>query len=372
MTNPPVSPASSSIATSVSSRERLYIVAFWLLFALTTVANRLVSSDTRVGAASDMAVLLVALGEAALWSVVTMGMFAQTARLASALRTDARPGEQWRARWQVLVFSLVATALVGLAGHGLRMMLFPDFPRRGSAPPWFAFTNAAVLSGAIVAAGLARAYSLESRAREHRAALLETRLAEATLATLRNQLDPHFLFNTLNMVSSLVERDPKGVRRMIARLSALLRASLDTASEPQIPLRRELELLDAYLDIMQVRFGDRLTVARDIDENTLDTFVPTFVLQPLVENAIRHGIEPLRGGGRIEISAKRRGAELVLIVRDNGPGLVRRERVPGDGTGIGLSNTSSRLSQLFDGTDRLSLERVNEMTEATVRLPAVV
>ncbi len=153
--------------------------------------------------------------------------------------------------------------------------------------------------------GLARAYSLRLGARREQATQLQAQLAEARLEALRSQLDPHFLFNTLNAVSSLVERDPRGVRRMITRLSELLRYSMEDAREPEITLRRELDLLDRYLDIMQVRFPG-LNVLRLLDDHALDVIVPSMILQPLVENAIRHGVEkmPSRGASRSRRSSR--------------------------------------------------------------------
>ena len=221
----------------------------------------------------------------------------------------------------------------------------------------------------MLAAGLARAYSLRLGARREQATQLQAQLAEARLDALRSQLDPHFLFNTLNAVSSLVERDPRGVRRMITRLSELLRYSMEGAREPEITLRRELDLLDRYLDIMQVRFPG-LNVLRLLDDGALDVMVPSMILQPLVENAIRHGVEKMTEPGRIEIEALLEGDTLVLRVSDNGPGEsadagVRRVAA------WGCRNTRARLEQLYGAAAQFSLSRnAEELTVAEVRLPA--
>jgi two-component system LytT family sensor kinase len=183
-------------------------------------------------------------------------------------------------------------------------------------------------------------------------------------------------------VSSLVERDPRGVRRMIARLSELLRVTLEGTSEQEIPLSRELELLRLYLDIMQVRFQGRLDVDVQVDDAVMEALVPNFVLQPLVENAVMHGVAKVEGSGRIELRAQRAGDDLVITVRDNGPGVdaaiatdsngtLARSRAETGGTGgVGLSNTRARLEQLYGPDQRLSLRRAGNVgTVAEVVLP---
>jgi len=166
-----------------------------------------------------------------------------------------------------------------------------------------------------------------------------------------------------------LERDPRGVRRMIARLSELLRYNLEAQDGPEIPLRQELELLGRYLDIMQVRFQGRLDVRQRVADEALEALVPTMVLQPLVENAIRHGVEKLEAGGRIGIEAAPENGELVLRVSDNGPGPASGPRE--DGGGVGLRNTVARLEQLYGGRGRFTLlpSADGEGTTAEVRLP---
>ena len=186
---------------------------------------------------------------------------------------------------------------------------------------------------------------------ERSALQLEARLADARLDALRMQLHPHFLFNTLNAISTLVHRDANAADEMIGNLSELLRATLDTTAQ-EIPLRRELHFLDRYLEIQQVRFGDRLQVEKEIDAAALDVNVPTLVLQPLVENAIRHGIEPRTGQGRLHITATREGRILHLSVRDNGTG---SKPASESKDGIGIANTRSRLQQLYGEEARLTL-----------------
>jgi two-component system, LytTR family, sensor kinase len=227
---------------------------------------------------------------------------------------------------------------------------------------------------AALAAAVSRSYVLRARVREdgmrRREAILEARaarmradgaqleaqLAEARLDALRRQLDPHFLFNTLNAVSALVERDPRGVRRMIEQLGDLLRHSMDDATAPEIPLGQELALLERYVDIMRVRFDDQLDVVIRADPRALDALVPNLILQPLVENAIRHGVEQRAGGGRVEVEAALDGDALVLRVRDDGPGPAPHEGVgAAAGGGVGLRNTAARLAHLYGARHRLTL-----------------
>jgi two-component sensor histidine kinase len=183
------------------------------------------------------------------------------------------------------------------------------------------------------------------RNQEVRASQLEARLAEAQLEALKMQLNPHFLFNTLHAISALMHKDVRVADRMIARLSEFLRMSLESGNVQEVTLKRELEFLERYLEIEKIRFPDRLVVEMSIDPETLDARVPNLVLQPLVENAIRHGISKRRGAGRIEIRARRLGESLELRVLDDGAGL--GESAGGVREGIGLSNTRLRLEQLY-------------------------
>jgi LytS/YehU family sensor histidine kinase len=194
---------------------------------------------------------------------------------------------------------------------------------------------------AISAAGFAREYFLRDRDREQHAAHLHAQLAEARLDALRMQINPHFLFNTLHAISAMVDRDPAGVRKMIARLSELLRITTDARASDEVTLRQELEFLNRYIEIMEVRFRGRLRVERKLDEATLDALVPNLVLQPIVENALEHGASRAEGEGVVVISSHRDGDDLVLRVRDNGPG------VRPSPEGVGLGNTRARLAQLY-------------------------
>ena len=187
-------------------------------------------------------------------------------------------------------------------------------------------------------------YYRQARAREVRAARLETRLIESQLQALHQQLHPHFLFNTLHAISSLVHRDPDKADLMIERLSDLLRITLRKVGAQEVEMAEELEYLRAYLDIEQIHFGARLRIEYRIDAAALDALVPTLILQPLVENAIRHGLEPLVRGGTLTIEAQGDGDTLWLRVRDDGAGFAK-DRPRRDG--VGLANTKSRLDRLY-------------------------
>jgi two-component system LytT family sensor kinase len=197
-------------------------------------------------------------------------------------------------------------------------------------------------------------YQRALKDREIRTAGLERSLFEARLAMLRSQLDPHFLFNTLNSISAYVESAPRQARLMIEQLGDLLRLSLENADQQEIPLERELTFVDRYLQLQLVRFADRLDVQVRIDPEAVTAAVPTFLLQPLVENAIRHGTSQLSAAGTIELGAWRSGDCLHVRVRDNGPGLPRGWTLERH-IGIGLRNTRARLEQLY-GKDAYSLE----------------
>jgi signal transduction histidine kinase len=196
---------------------------------------------------------------------------------------------------------------------------------------------------AVVGLSHALDFHRESQERELTAAQLRTRLAEANLQALQRQLHPHFLFNTLNTISALMHRDVEAADAMLERLSDLLRLTLDRVGTQYVALKDELDFLRKYLEIEKTRFGERLHVHIEVELDTLDAAVPNLVLQPLVENALRHGIGPKVGGGRVDISARRQGDDLWLEVRDNGVGLT------GDAfrKGVGMTNTRSRLEHLY-------------------------
>ena len=207
-----------------------------------------------------------------------------------------------------------------------------------------------------------------SRERELRSSQLEAQLAGARLERLQTQLHPHFLFNALNSVLPLVFRDRDAAARTISRLEELLRRSLEADAAQLVPLSRELEFLEMYLEIQKTRFQDRLRVAFDVPAELLAARVPNLILQPIVENAIKHGVSAQPGAGSVEISARRVNGMLVLTVRDDGPGLMESPRT--GGSGLGLANTRERLQQLYGNYHRLLLENAESGgVEVTLGLP---
>jgi signal transduction histidine kinase len=220
----------------------------------------------------------------------------------------------------------------------------------------------------IVALSYALHYSKESHARAVREAQLETRLVEARLRTLEAELHPHFLFNTLHAISSLVHTNPDSADRMISRLSDLLRLTFDRSGSPGVSLQEELEFLQKYLEIEQTRFQDRLSVHFEIDPETLDAEVPKLILQPLVENAIKHGVSPKPGSGLVQIASRRQGEKLWIEVSDNGVGLSAGARAQLR-SGIGLSNTRDRLECLYGPAHRIEFSDESDGLAVRLEIP---
>ncbi|HEU5305622.1 MAG TPA: histidine kinase [Gemmatimonadales bacterium] len=220
---------------------------------------------------------------------------------------------------------------------------------------------------AVVILGRSAYYFGLYRTRQLHACDLEARLAKTHLQVLRMQLQPHFLFNTLNTVAELVHTDPDTADQMVTRLGRLLRLSLDHAGHQVVPLRQEIDFLRMYVEIEQVRFQDRLQIVWDLSPETLDAAVPALLWHPVLENAIRHGVTPLAGRGRIVIASYRHGDDLVLEIRDNGLGLP-----PGGAPreGVGLRNIRERVGQLYGSRGQFSLEPAEGGgTVAILRIP---
>lgn len=212
----------------------------------------------------------------------------------------------------------------------------------------------------IIGALLARRYAAEARQRGVAAAEAEALLARARLETLTARLRPHFLFNALQAIATLIRRDPDAATRMTVRLGDLLRASLRSTGEQRVPLREELELVRAYLEVEGERFSDRLRVRYEVDDAALDCLVPDLLLQPLVENAVRHGISPRPEGGSIVVSARCAGNRLELSIADDGVGLgdgAPANALPGVEAGLGLATTRERLAVVYRGDATFDLER---------------
>jgi len=212
-------------------------------------------------------------------------------------------------------------------------------------------------------------YYRNFRSRDQRALQLEAQLAKAHLEALRSQLQPHFLFNTLHSISALMLKDVHSADKMMTRLSDLLRMSLENGPRSITTLEREIEFVNGYLEIEKVRFGERLNVDMDIRPEVLDAQVPHLLLQPLVENAVRHGIAKITSPGRIRIAARPDGRSLWLQVSDNGPGFDDASW-PATGTHVGLKATRARLRTLYGDEQRLDVRRIiGDGVEVSVRIP---
>jgi len=262
-------------------------------------------------------------------------------------------------------------AMIGMRAILWPTRMFPAYKSWTSAVQGIYLMNldwALMTYSAIVGASYALAYYRESRARAIRAAHLETRLAQARLKTLEAELHPHFLFNTLHAISTLVHTQPDAADRMISRLSDLLRITFSRSDAACVSLHEELEFLQKYLEIEQTRFQDRLTVDYRVDPETLDAEVPRLILQPLVENAIKHGVSPQTGPGMISIGSRRDGERLYLTVTDNGVGLTGRTRARLHG-GVGLTNTRDRLQCLYGPDHALDFLESRPGLTVEMRLP---
>jgi two-component system, LytTR family, sensor kinase len=252
-------------------------------------------------------------------------------------------------RWRHAAIHAGAGVLVAIAKTAAERALFAWLT--GMWMYWLASTLALqfVIYCGIVAAAHGVGYYQRSREREQ----LEARLAETRFQLLTMQLQPHFLFNTLNTIAELVHHDPDAADYMITNLSDLLRRALELGAAQEIPLATELDLLSRYLDIQKARFGDRLQVRIAVEDGALDASVPVLLLQPLVENAIRHGLAERIASGRIDVEARRAGDTLVVTVTDDGPG-APEEAVNGRER-LGLGNTRARLETLYGASHRLDL-----------------
>jgi two-component system, LytTR family, sensor kinase len=282
-----------------------------------------------------------------------------------------------RHSWARNLLLHAAVGLVVILANGLLMhLLVPlitDIPRQpllmryvGVFPAW------CLIYTLVLGVGYGLQYFRRYQERMLLASQLETQLAQAQLQALNMQLHPHFLFNTLNSISALMHRDVHAADRMLARLEDLLRLTLSKSGAQEVPLRDELEILEPYLEIEQTRFGDRLAVEWAVEPDTLSLAVPQLILQPLVENAIKHGISPRSAAGRIRLAAQVTGGMLELEVTDNGSGLFpERNGRSGSGGGVGLSNTRARLRRLYG--DRHRFEIINVPTVGTcvrIHIPA--
>ena len=271
--------------------------------------------------------------------------------------------ESWKLS---LPFHIVAGLAVALFQQSIDAFILPklgypqgfEFPNYWEAYKFFVSFNLHLslqIYWAVVGIWSAYNYYRKYRERELQTSQLEARLAQSRLQVLKMQLHPHFLFNALNAISELIHRDPDAADRMLTDLSDLLRMSFENLEVQEVSLKQELEFLHKYIEIEQMRFHDRLVVEMRIAPDTLDATVPNMILQPIVENAIKHGISPRASGGRIDIEASRNNGHLEITVQDNGLG------IPFGDTehlaeGVGLSNTRRRLKHLYGDKQKFEIK----------------
>lgn len=274
---------------------------------------------------------------------------------------------RWRTSIPVHVVACIVIALFQLLidAFVLTRLGYPanrSFPNFFEAYKFFVLVNlhlSILIYMGVVAIWSTYTYYQKYRERLLESSQLEARLAQSRLQVLKMQLHPHFLFNTLNAISELIYRDPESADRMLTDLSDLLRLSFENLEVQEIPLKQELEFLEKYLEIEQMRFHDRLSVNMDISPDVLDASVPNMILQPLVENAIKHGIAPRSSGGRIDINAARSNGHLEIEVSDDGLGVPFGDlnNLP---EGVGLSNTRRRLRHLYGDEHKFDLRKLEK------------
>jgi two-component system LytT family sensor kinase len=270
--------------------------------------------------------------------------------------------------WQIMFF----TTVVGL--RFVQTELARYFPHSifSLESPGNIWVNVAIYAASIITVGIElkifNSVRIQIKLEEQERLLLHARME-----ALQNQINPHFLFNTLNSISSLVRFDPETAREMISKLATILRRLLN-ASEAFAPLREEFEFIDNYLDIEVVRFGrDKLRVIKELDHSSLDVMVPSMLLQPLVENSIKHGLSPKVEGGSIYLRSRVSESNLVIEVEDDGVGIGATQHVSSGsrhGTGIGMANVSERLQVLYGSTARMTIDsQEGKGTLVRIRLP---
>jgi two-component system LytT family sensor kinase len=353
----------------LSESQKRTVIQVLLVFAVWTFLAAFSSSQT--------VVYLSQRGRPIVWGDVLPGRFADWYTCALFTPLFFWLGRRYpidRKSWRVMLpITLVVTSVCVVLKysflvpieHALGLNLDASFTSELSRN----FANESMAFWAVI--GIVHAFEFNRRYREREvaAADLRARLSEAQLEALRSQIHPHFLFNTLHGISTLMHRDVDAADTMLTRLSDLLRLTMQHRGQSEIPLRDELALVDQYVEIMRVRFGDRLTVTQAIRPDGLNALVPQFILQPLLENAFDHGIARTSGPGTIEIAALVTDNKLEISITDNGrsanaaaPGLKNH--------GMGLANTRRRLEQLYGPAQSISLEKLPERgTRVVVAIP---
>jgi LytS/YehU family sensor histidine kinase len=289
------------------------------------------------------------------WAVTVFGIWL------SDVVTLREPRQYLAMLFHVLTGAVIAP-LWGVAAYYTNLAIIPGWQPQGAGrmvsttypTNYLVYLGIVGLAHGIIVAREHRARESEARSRELDALRAASVSMQAQLQALKMELQPHFLFNTLNAISALMHRDVKAANEMLVLLADMLHAALANVRHQEVPLKKEIDTLKLYVQIQQIRFGDRLRVDWKVDPDTLHARVPHMILQPIVENAIQHGIADRATGGRIEIHAQRTDTQLRLEVRDDGDGL----RPTRAGFGLGLSNIQARLAQLYGDRYRFTLVNV--------------
>src|SRR5688500_18213431 len=373
-------PAATDYGMPILPRPlRTYAAVFaaWTVVVVVFTAHEYLSGSAEGRPSALLHVLYWSASEWYLWALLTPAVLAATRRF-----TIGR--DHWLSHTLVhvalaLVFSTMQIALayaldraaVGLFGSAEASLRTWLSGATASAPATLAYLVSrktgfnVVVYATIVLAGHLLGYYALYRNRELRAARLEAELTRARLDALRSQLEPHFLFNSLNGIAEMVHLDAHAAERMIEDLAQLLRRALATAGPDEVPLADELDLLDAYCALERVRLGERLRLAREIEPQALRAHVPALLLQPLIENAVRYAVQPRANGGHVVVRAGRRNDRLFLEVEDDGPGPSAGAR-----DGVGLGNSRSRLATLYGAAHRFELSRAHSGGSlVTIELP---
>ena len=323
----------------------LAVTVWWLLSGLVWTGQVLTMRAAEGAPVAVSHVLRTEMASAILWIPLTMGLFWCVAR---------SPIERGRVLRSIGVLALAVLGVIAL--RALAVAVFNGFVGWYHAvPDWPTLLRASVLnnllsSWMIVGVAHALLFARREQRRRQQNAELEARLSQARFEALSAQLDPHFLFNALNSIAEMVHRDADAADRMLVGLGSLLRHGIEGGQPQQVPLGEELELLQHYVGIEQVRLGPRLRFECDVDRALLGALVPRLTLQPLVENAIRHAIAPRVAPGRVRVQARGDGGRLLLEVVDDGGGAAS---MPGHG--VGLANTRARLQCLYGDDHRFEL-----------------
>lgn len=339
------------------------VLGWWGLNGLIMTGNMLAFRSSRGQQADLQEVLLTEMVSAAVWVPCTLWLLWWTART---------PLE--RERWVTPLASLLLASLTVVAFRAAALHALNPWVGFYSTPPgWSVLLISSMLRNfltacLIVGVGHALVYAQRSRTRERQAQMLQERLTQAQLDALSAQLNPHFLFNTLNSIAEMVHHNAQAADRMLVQLGGLLRHSLESSRQQHTSLHDELGAIDCYIGIEQVRLGDRLQFRRDINPDVLFAQVPRLLLQPLVENAVTHAVAHRNSPSKVEVRASCEANRLVLEVLDDGAGAP-----PKPGFGMGLANTRARLECLYGEAQALDIKALpGGGTRVRVSLPLIL